>query len=84
MKEKALSELKVSTTTAQFVAALDQMEKTKDQFFVALQDLYGEDHGEEVFLKNTEVFDAAQAKINEYLSVSIVAHLTNRDAAGAI
>ena len=76
--------MKVSSTTAQFVAALDQMEKAQEKYFVALQDLYGDDHGEEVFLKNTEVFDAAKAKINEYLSYSILAHLADKNEAGVI
>ena len=84
MKQIETNKLKVSETTAQFIAALDLLEQTKDQFLTALQSLFGEDRGEKIFLETVQEFDDAGRYIAANLSLSITSHLDNKNQRAVI
>ena len=72
MKQETISTLRVTSRTAEFVTALELLEKTQDQFLQALCTLYGEEQGNKVFNAKLTAFDTVRDGIAEFLAVSIV------------
>ena len=75
MTQEPISNLRVTSRTAQFVSTLELLEKTQGQFLEALRTLYGDEAGDEIFNNNTGVFDAVQERISRFLTFSIVSSL---------
>ena len=84
MKTTELSGLKVSTTTARFVSALELLSQTEDAFLDALSDLYGEDTGDKFFNENLAPFEAVEGVLSKYLALSVGDHLADKTEPGVI
>lgn len=75
MKQETISTLRVTSRTAEFITALELLEKTQDQFLKALCTLYGEEQGNKFFNEKLTAFDTARDGISEFLTLSIVSSL---------
>ena len=84
MKQETISNLRVTSRTAEFITALELLEKTKDQFLQALCALYGEEQGNKLFNERLTAFDTARDGISEFLTMSIVTSLGNREMKGTV
>ena len=84
MKQETVSNLRVTSRTAEFITALELLEKTQDQFLQALCALYGEEQGNKLFNEILTAFDTARDGISEFLTMSIVTSLGNREMKGTV
>lgn len=84
MKQETVSNLRVTSRTAEFITALELLEKTQDQFLQALCALYGEEQGNKLFNERQTAFDTARDGISEFLTMSIVTSLGNREMKGTV
>ena len=84
MKQETVSNLRVTSRTAEFITALELLEKTQDQFLQALCALYGEEQGNKLFNERLTAFDTAMDGISEFLTMSIVTSLGNREMKGTV
>ena len=84
MKQEQISDLRVTARTAEFISALNLLGQTQEQFFNALTALYGEESGHEFYHKNESAFDSARNAISEFLTMSIVTSLDNREMKGTV
>ncbi len=84
MKQETVSNLRVTSRTAEFITALELLEKTQDQFLQALCALYGEEQGNKLFNERLTAFDTARDGISEFLTMSIVTSLGNREMKGTV
>ena len=84
MKQETVSNLRVTSRTAEFITALELLEKTQDQFLQALCALYGEEQGNKLFNDRLTAFDTARDGISEFLTMSIVTSLGNREMKGTV
>lgn len=84
MKQETVSSLRVTSRTAEFITALELLEKTQDQFLQALCALYGEEQGNKLFNERLTAFDTARDGISEFLTMSIVTSLGNREMKGTV
>ena len=84
MVQETISNLRVTSRTAQFVTALELLEKTQEQFLQALQTLYGEEQGDKFFNEKLSVFDSARDTISEFLTLSIVSSFSDLELKGTI
>ncbi len=84
MKQETISNLRVTSRTAEFITALELLEKTQDQFLQALCALYGEEQGNKFFNERLTAFDTARDGISEFLTMSIVTSLGNREMKGTV
>lgn len=84
MKQEQISNLRVTSRTAEFITALELLEKTQDQFLQALCALYGEEQGNKLFNERLTAFDNARDGISEFLTMSIVTSLGNREMKGTV
>ena len=84
MKQETVSNLRVTSRTAEFITALELLEKTQDQFLQALCALYGEEQGNKLFNERLTAFDTARDGISEFLAMSIVTSLGNREMKGTV
>lgn len=84
MVQETISNLRVTSRTAQFVTALELLEKTQEQFLQALQTLYGEEQGDKFFNEKLPVFDSARDTISEFLTLSIVNSFADLELKGTI
>lgn len=84
MKQETISNLRVTSRTAEFITALELLEKTQDQFLQALCGLYGEEQGNKLFNERLSAFDTARDGISEFLTMSIVTSLGNREMKGTV
>lgn len=84
MKQETVSNLRVTSRTAEFITALELLEKTQDQFLQALCALYGEEQGNKLFNERLTAFDTARDGISEFLTMSIVMSLGNREMKGTV
>lgn len=84
MKQETISNLRVTSRTAEFITALELLEKTQDQFLQALCALYGEEQGNKLFNERLTAFDTARDGISEFLTMSIVTSLGNREMNGTV
>ena len=84
MKQETISDLRVTSRTAEFITALELLEKTQDQFLQALCALYGEEQGNKLFNERLTAFDTARDGISEFLTMSIVTSLGNREMKGTV
>lgn len=84
MKQEQISNLRVTSRTAEFITALELLEKTQDQFLQALCALYGEEQGNKLFNERLTAFDTARDGISEFLTMSIVTSLGNREMKGTV
>ena len=84
MKQETVSNLRVTSRTAEFITALELLEKTQDQFLQALCALYGEEQGNKLFNERMTAFDTARDGISEFLTMSIVTSLGNREMKGTV
>ncbi len=84
MKQETISNLRVTSRTAEFITALELLEKTQDQFLQALCTLYGEEQGNKLFNERLTAFDTARDGISEFLTMSIVTSLGNREMKGTV
>ena len=84
MVQETISNLRVTSRTAQFVTALELLEKTQEQFLQALQTLYGEEQGDKFFNEKLSVFDSARDAISEFLTLSIVSSFSDLELKGTI
>ncbi len=84
MKQETISNLRVTSRTAEFITALELLEKTQDQFLQALCALYGEEQGNKLFNERLTAFDTARDGISEFLTMSIVTSLGNREMKGTV
>ena len=75
MEQETISNLRVTSRTAEFVTALELLEKTQDHFLQALCTLYGEEQGNKFFNEKLTAFDSAKDCISEFLTLSIVSSL---------
>lgn len=75
MEQETISNLRVTSRTAEFVTALELLEKTQDHFLQALCALYGEEQGNKYFNERLTAFDSARDGISEFLTLSIVSSL---------
>jgi len=66
----------VTPTTGAFVETLDKLEQTKNAFFDALTQLYGETDAGRYYNETSNVWDAVTATIGEYLTNAIVSNLS--------
>ena len=84
MKQETISNLRVTSRTAEFITALELLEKTQEQFLQALCGLYGEEQGNKFFNERLTAFDTARGGISEFLTMSIVTSLSDREMKGTI
>ena len=84
MKQEQISNLRVTSRTAEFITALELLEKTQDQFLQALCALYGEEQGNKLFNERLTAFDTARDGISEFLKMSIVTILGIREMKGTV
>ena len=84
MQQETISNLRVTSRTAEFITALELLEKTQDQFLQALCALYGEEQGNKLFNERLTAFDNARDGISEFLTMSIVTSLGNREMKGTV
>ena len=84
MVQETISNLRVTSRTAQFVTALELLEKTQEQFLQALQTLYGEEQGDKFFNEKLSAFDSAKDTISEFLTLSIVSSFSDLELKGTI
>ena len=84
MEQETVSNLRVTSRTAEFITALELLEKTQDQFLQALCALYGEEQGNKLFNERLTAFDTARDGISEFLTMSIVTSLGNREMKGTV
>ena len=79
MKKEEISQLQVTSRTAEFISALNLLEQTKEQFLQALKTLYGEEMGDQFFMTHSGSFDVVRDSISEFLTNSIVWSLSDRE-----
>ena len=79
MKQETISTLRVTSRTAEFISALNLLEKTQEQFLNALMALYDEDDANRFFNEKLPAFDNAKDAISEFLTMSIVTSLDDRE-----
>ena len=84
MKQEQISNLRVTSRTAEFITALELLQETQDQFLQALCALYGEEQGNKLFNERLTAFDNARDGISEFLTMSIVTSLGNREMKGTV
>lgn len=79
MEQETISNLQVTSRTAEFISALNLLEQTQEQFLQALTALYGDESGHNFFNEKAGAFDSARDVISEFLTLSIVTSLGDRD-----
>lgn len=79
MEKEQISTLRVTSRTAQFISALNLLGQTQEQFLQALTALYGEESGHDFYHDNVSAFGAVRDTISEFLTMSIVTSLDDRE-----
>lgn len=79
MKQETISNLRVTSRTAEFISALNLLEQTREKFLQGLTALYGEEDGNRFFNEKLTAFDSARETISEFLTFSIVSSLNDRE-----
>ena len=84
MVQEQISDLRVTSRTAEFISALNLLGQTQEQFLNAFCALYGEEQGNKLFNERLTAFDTARDGISEFLTMSIVTSLGNREMKGTV
>lgn len=80
MKQETTKQYTVGEDSRRFLYALDTFQQFKNTFLDALQNLYGEEQGEHLYLEHAPQFEDVERTVMEYLRVTFTQWLGGDDA----